>query len=382
MLTDLPQHAIDSLHKQLGEIGHAKAWVLVEEKDDLVEKFGQSVFNRARDVIDALSQQMGLSAKIYVGLIIDEQRDFQACAARLSKDEYCILIWVGAANSTLVSISRLLNTTVSAELFSVDIPVPHERATLEESDTFKAYRELSLLSVLDLGENLNDFRNRLALSALEWLVLHEFGHIVNGHLALGETISGMTYILENDPKNDRDKHITDQALEFDADCFANQFALRRALGRPLPGETADAADRGELIGRRFKSYVFAIMAIIRGFDRERFDVETLFNSDHPPGGVRMGYLLDQIAAFESGGNIDFSGIDVKDIAAKTAVSVERAIWEATGIHGNGGNLWAAMNVSEEQFRLPVLSRWAKIHPALNAAKLNPFKLAEPQYEPA
>ncbi|MFL5019702.1 MAG: hypothetical protein ACJ8EW_26640, partial [Rhizobium sp.] len=213
------------------------------------------------------------------------------------------------------------------------------------------------------------------------LVLHELGHIVNGHLALGKTVNGVTYILEYDLEADRNENITHQALEMDADCFANLFCVQGALTRRLSIDQIDTGDEGKRVEKRLQSYVFAVLAIIRGFDHAPFEIETLFDSDHPPGGVRMGYLLAQMLVMEKEGKIDFGGVNVKEATGKTAVSLERAISEATGIDGNGGNLLAAFAIGDS-FLAPVLSRWAKVYPELNAAKISPFKLAPPQYEPA
>lgn len=381
MLTDLPLRAIDEINATLAIIGYDEAWVLVEQRDDPITRIGQSLFKMARNLLDQMISDMQLSAKIHVCLVMDKGRDFQACAIRLGEDEYCIMIWLAAAIRTSASISRILSTSVSAEFFSADFPVSKNQLTSPMGDTFEAYAALSLLPILDLGTKLNEFRNQLDSTALEWLVLHELGHIVNGHLALGKTVNGVTYILEYDLEADRNENISHQALEMDADCFANLFCLQGALTRRLSIDQIDTGDEGKRVEKRLQSYVFAVLAIIRGFDYAPFEIETLFDSDHPPGGVRMGYLLAQMLMMEKEGKIDFGGVNVKEATGKTAVSLERAISEATGIDGNGGNLLAAFAIGDS-FLAPVLSRWAKVYPELNAAKISPFKLAPPQYEPA
>jgi hypothetical protein len=382
MLTDIPQNAIGEIHDNLKYWGYPNAQVLVEEHDDPVTLYGQRIFELSRDIVDNISKHMNLSVKIYVGLIIDQERDLQACAFQLHNDDYCILIWLATAKRIQASISRLLNTSIAAETFSADLPFPNDRAIPQVGVTFRPYIDLSMLPIAELGGKFDVFRNQLARSALEWLVLHELGHLVHGHLSTAIAVNGSTYILEQNPKNDRDKHLTDQTLEFDADCFANAYALHRALLRPLSIEPVDAVYSDELIEGRLKAYVFAVMAVVRGFDDAPFEVESLFDSDHPPGGVRMSYMLNHILKLKNAGKQDFGGINVSEIASKTTIAVERAIWEATGIQGNGGNWWQATQLHVDKFLMPVLSRWAKLYPELNAAKLTPFNLAPPQSPPA
>jgi hypothetical protein len=149
------------------------------------------------------------------------------------------------------------------------------------------------------------------------------------------------------------------------------------MRRSLPVE-----QDGPNLDLRVKVFVFGIMTIIRSFDDAPFEVETMFDSDHPPGGVRMGYLASLIATMELEKKVNFGGVEASKLAGETAITIEIAIEEATGMKSGGGNLLKAFEVGWDAFHVPVLSRWARLHDSLVTAKLTPFKLAPPQYPAA
>ncbi|MGR9190090.1 hypothetical protein [Rhizobium leguminosarum] len=380
MLTDLPNHWVGPINQLVKDLGYNGS-VLVADEGDPVSEHGKLVFKNTRHVVDNVIQHMALTAKIYVAVVIDADRSFQACAVRLGKDEFCIVMWMAATIRTSAAMSRLLATPAAAEFFSLSLQVSAVSDVAQGENTFAAYDAISLLPRIDLGDVGNSFRRYLEFMATEWLVMHEIGHIVNGHLAVGSTANGLTYILEQDPAADRDYNITSQALEVDADCFANMFCLQYSLGRPLDVEK-DEASQDEILVARLKPYLFSMLSVLRSFDHAPLKVETLFDSDHPPGCIRMSYLLAQMLTMQSETTIDFKGANLVEVGGLTAVTLERAISQATGINSQGGNFLPAVSIPDEVFRKPVLSRWARIYPELNAIKLTPFKLAPPQYPPA
>ncbi|MGR9420684.1 hypothetical protein [Rhizobium leguminosarum] len=380
MLTDLPNHWVGPINKLVQDLGYNGS-VLVADEGDPVSEHGKLVFKNTRHVVDNVIQHMALTAKIHVAVVIDADRSFQACAVRLGKDEFCIVMWMAATIRTSATMSRLLATPAAAEFFSLNLQASAVSDVAQGENTFAAYDAISLLPRIDLGEVGNSFRRYLEFMATEWLVMHEIGHIVNGHLAVGSTANGLTYILEQDPAADRDYNITSQALEVDADCFANMFCLQYSLGRPLDVEK-DGASQDEILVARLKPYLFSMLSVLRGFDHAPLRLETLFDSDHPPGCIRMSYLSAQMLTMQSEATIDFKGANLLEVGGLTAVTLERAISQATGINSQGGNFLPAVSIPDEVFRKPVLSRWARIYPELNAIKLTPFKLAPPQYEPA
>ncbi|RFB94485.1 hypothetical protein B5K08_09885 [Rhizobium leguminosarum bv. trifolii] len=375
MLTDLPDLAIKEIDATLKLLSF-RAHVLIEERDDFFTTLCRSLFSNARTIIDGVLAARDLSTKVYICLVVDADRQFQACAMQLNASEYCIMIWVAAPLNTMSITSRLLATPAARELFSLDFQISDPPGIAAGADTFAAYRALSLLPPVRLGGELDNLRMQIDYSAFQWLVLHEMAHILNGHLALGKDINGLTYILEDDPSSNYDENITYQALELDADCFANIVAIRQAIGRPLELEAINTVEG------RLKSYVFGILAIIRSFDAEPFEPSRIFQSDHPPGGIRMNYLMSQISTIELDKHVDFGGLNATDVAARTAICVENAISEATGVKGGGGNFQKAFDLGWEPFHVPVLSRWAKILPELNAKKITPRDLAPAQFDPA
>ncbi|MGO8079919.1 hypothetical protein [Rhizobium leguminosarum] len=380
MLTDLPKHWVPEINLLVKELGYTGE-VLVSDEGDAVSKIGANVFDVARQLIDSTLVGLKATATIYVAVVADAERSFQACAVELGGDEYCILIWLAAVARTSRALSRLLETPSSVDFFKLNVAAPKIETVPQGQDTFTAYQAISLLPNASLGETGDQFCSHLTSMALEWLVLHELGHIVNGHLAMGGSANDLRYILEENPSASQDENLTGQALEVDADCFANQHCLHRSLNRPNILDDS-AAHEADLLAGRLKAYLFSFLSILRSFEHSPFAIETMFHFDHPPGGIRMNYLLAQMLAIENEGKVNFKGVDLAEAAAATTAALERSISQATGINSQGGNFLSVISLSDDAFRKPVLSRWAKIYPELNAVKLTPGKLAPPQYPPA
>ncbi|HWV07888.1 hypothetical protein ACQZ6H_25860 [Agrobacterium fabrum] len=382
MLTDLPNAHISSINDLLRQLGF-NGLVLQTEGDDGVTFLARRYFTLCRKSIDKLTRKLEVRAKIYLCFILDSEKDLQACAVNLGEDEYCVAIWLAAPMRTIATITHLMSTSAIAQHFEYALGTYTNRAEATASDTFAAYRALGFEAPVDFDEPLKTFCSQIAYGAIEWLVYHELGHIINGHLELGKEFNGLTFILEDDPSDERDENLTSQALELDADCFATWLLLQLWLQTPVSIEEIhlgiSEADKQLL---RLRCFVFGVFAIVRGFDDHPFDVDTMFDFDHPPGVIRINYMIELIANTKRENKFPYTAEKIVEAALDTVVALEQSISQATGTTGGGGNVLTALTLGWKPFNAPVLSRWAKLYPILDKFKMGIGKLAAPQYPPA
>ncbi|PZP50013.1 MAG: hypothetical protein DI595_12240 [Agrobacterium fabrum] len=382
MLTDLPNAHISSINDLLRQLGF-NGLVLETEGNDSVTFLARRYFTLYRKSIDNLTRKLEVRAKIYLCFILDAEKDLQACAVNLGEDEYCVAVWLAAPMRTIATITHLMSTSAIAQHLEYALDTYTNRAEASASDTFAAYRALGFEAPVEFNEPLKTFCSQIAYGAIEWLVYHELGHIINGHLELGKEFNGLTFILEDDPSEERDENLTSQALELDADCFATWLLLQVRLQSPVAiEEILPSASEAEKELLRLRCFVFGVFSIVRGFDDHPVDVDTMFNSDHPPGVIRMNYMIDLIANTTIENKFPYKAEKIVEAALDTVVALEQSISQATGTKGGGRNVLTALELAWEPFNVPVLSRWAKLHPILDKFKMGIGKLAAPQYPPA
>lgn len=143
-----------------------------------------------------------------------------------------------------------------------------------------------------------DYSEQLLNSALQFLILHELGHIINGHVDLIEEWSGIPFISEmadTAEKSDISK-LDFQTLEFDADSFATNIGLQIIF---IQYKTKEQLQ--EHVQPFFKSledaiflWSFSTYAIFRFLDTNKYDFNGLDNYLHPYPGIRQHSVLDNI----------------------------------------------------------------------------------------
>jgi|GEM_PF-2540365 len=382
MVTDLPDAHIRTINDLLQQIGY-NAVVLETEGDDSVGYLAGRYYAFCRKSIDNLTRKLDVRAKIYLCFILDAEKDFQACAIRLGEGEYCVAVWLAAPSRTIATITQLMSTSAIAEHLEYELDTYTNRTEAMASDRFAAYTALGFEANVKFDDPLKTLRPQIAFGAIEWLVYHELGHIINGHLELGREWNGLTFILEDDRSKERDKNLTSQALENDADCFATWLLLQLRLQSPVAiEEIRPSTSEAEKALLRLRCFVFGVFSIVRGFDNHPFDVATVFDSDHPPGVIRMNYMIDLIATTTLENKFPYKAEKIVEAALDTVVALEQSISQATGTTGGGRDVVAALTLAWEPFNVPILSRWAKLYPILDKSKMGTGKLAAPQYPPA
>jgi len=297
---------------------------------------------------------------------------------QLGDGEYCIAIWAGSLISPQVAMSRLLRGNALAKAFN--LPIVEVAAQPEQlGDTYAAYQTLTMGRDLDLYENDKaraDALGRVSTMSFEWLVLHEYGHILNGHLAVGLNVSGIRMIVEVLPDRDEDELKTSHTLEYDADQFATLQSLQLWLKRG--GDGLAPIDDPVGVDQRIAVSMAGIYLMTRAFDDRTYGDTDLFRNDHPPGSVRAQFAGGLLATlWES----NPAKSRVVGVATDVLLGLEIAVAEATGIKPNAANILMALKWVDSGYMDTLWRRWARLRPLLQKSKLGTHNLAAAQRDP-
>lgn len=222
----------------------------------------------------------------------------------------------------------------------------------------------------------------MALSqfCIEFIMLHELGHIVNGHLRSGVLSTG--YIGESDAHFDEDIYLNSRCIEFDADCFAVQLCLRLAVFRP---EMSDPKWVGYPLAQKVDLSVLSMLAaisiVIFSMESNYVGPPGVFHDKtHPPAVLRNWTALRTAIAVLNKIQEDFGLIEfnITDVVTRAHVGVFLAISELSGCGLDYADLEIWDDVAKEHETLN-LKRWAKLRPKLAMAKFGTHNLAPAQY---
>lgn len=189
----------------------------------------------------------------------------------------------------------------------------------------------------------------LCLMALKFVVQHELGHLLNGHVGYLEALG--TPGLEVAPPSDAMGALERQTLEWDADALATKFTIFTTL------EESDEDPRP--LKERLLMWaisVYTFFHVLYGTDPGALD----FSRSHPPPSVRLKYAFMtgvQIAAAR--GKLDSFVALLPEVGRRC----EEAYAAISGRRHDAAGLAMAIRAADE--RLPHYHReWARLYPLL------------------
>lgn len=214
--------------------------------------------------------------------------------------------------------------------------------------------------------------------AFQWLVLHELGHIKNGHLRLGtQAAFGAVAFEKMERSHAFDRNITMHALEMDADMIASMETIVLLLTTDYSSTTA--ARVLSSAQSKATAFLLSIYALTRALDAHDWSIERLFHFTHPPALVRVDSIVGW--GFEWFPKFPQSEIDHvwwTETFGACALAVEEAI------SADRAELLKALQYYEGEsveYARKLLGRWAKIRPYLLPHLLG-GSLAPAQVDPA
>ncbi|QXX75764.1 hypothetical protein [Methylovirgula sp. HY1] len=259
-----------------------------------------------------------------------EHRAFNAFAHRTSKDIICLystplrVLW--SFFNAMMDNRQIFPWVDDVEVLGGTAPAP-------KGDLFFLRETLPLDAA---GAPFNPIRPRLARAlfdvAADFLLLHELGHLRNGHVALLQQRAGARPFREL-PYEEADKlEIPEaQALEFDADGFAVQKVFERVYkDNPFlefsKGLLKDhrLAEDGVHTASWYFTW-FAVYSVFRLFD-EAMEISEIPLRMQPPAALRQACLLPAVAAMT--GRSGWSGLSLQewvDLATDAGLEAERTL---------------------------------------------------------
>lgn len=256
----------------------------------------QIVDERARARLAAIADEYAAPGGVAFGFA--EHREFNALAERSSKDVICLY------SATVRTMWSLCNAVMTVrEIF----PWIDDIDRLGENQPPPPKGELFFIQqVSSASEEIEPIRRKLAAAlfdvAMDFALMHEVGHLWNGHVDLLHQKAGAQPFQEMHLiKGDHFALAEAQALEFDADSFAIQKLFARAYRENQFKEFSEGLMKdhrlpldGEHTATWFFTW-FAVYAFFRLFD-EACVVAEIDSRAHPPAALRQACLLSTIAA--------------------------------------------------------------------------------------
>jgi hypothetical protein len=325
---------------------------------------------------------------IYFDFVDDDMR-FNAVAIVLDGD-YFILVNAGA----IMAIPALFRNLFSLPHFARQIGDPSLEQEPSPRPARSAASDASVTQAMPHPERMPKCSvrckaaGRFSQTAMNFLLLHELGHIRNGHLlyffpgAAGQLTEAETF------PRDQVNHLPRHTLEKDADSHAIVHGVNEAIG--LTGSTR--SDDRKLSKALYATpeasllaYLLPIYALFRCFGRRPWTADTIWAGTHPPAAMRQYLLAPLVNAHLARNRQPFVQRDrTYEIARDVILEVERGLSTLTGASsdlsefGRAAELWPAYGRRLTEY-------WVTAFPDLDKLKLggrlappDPWRDAEPE----
>jgi hypothetical protein len=258
--------------------------------------------------------------------------------------------------------------------------VGNPKAEMEERATgasfFSPGSERTLCHVVPRCPQRQHFTVNLSSLAFYFLVMHEVGHLRNGHLDVLKN-SGIRELTEINPSNEftRDPLLR-QTLEIDADAYAADksigFAIERIGikadgGSPAVGAFHDAYADYE---RALRTLAFAVYVLFRIFGTRDYPAESIGTATHPLSWLRLRItfqVIGDLVARATNGLVrpeqfyDYAFESIVEAEESIAMISARPVdlhWVKAAFDPDGSQTSVAAHLAQ------ITEKWAEIRPVL------------------
>ncbi|MBY2949483.1 hypothetical protein [Rhizobium leguminosarum] len=255
-----------------------------------------------------------------------------------------IMPWVGKFDNSHVDPEPI---TAEDILFALDNRPPHPPGELDELRTKLAHLMTGI--------------------ALDFVFLHEMGHVWNGHTSLFRNRYGLRLTEIERGKKVPLSPIDRQTLEMDADCYAGRLMATYPTPEKdwLPVNPGWEKEFGEgstfLIIRNF-----AIYLAMRCFN-DAASLENIENSNYPPVALRQYFVMGTwfVALNKDTGR---DQAELIRLALPIIGAGELAFSLLTGNPVDDSGVKLAYSAEGIEYATSLLRNWAKLHPDLDPLK--------------
>jgi len=326
---------------------------------------------------------------IYFDFIDDGQ--FNAIATVL-EDDYLILVTSGA----VVSLPTLFRNLFSLPQFLPDVGDPSVETEVPPVSIGSASHHGSVVDAMPYPERLpncsirSSAAARFSQTAMNFLLLHELGHIRNGHLryplpgATGQ-LAEMEAVSQGEGEA-----LARHTLENDADSHAVVHGVNETRRLTGPSRADDRTLDEAMYATSEASlyaYLLPIYALLRCFSRGTWTADTIWTSTHPPPAMRQYLLAPLVDAHLSRRNRPFVPREkIYEIAGDVIAQTERGLSALTGSRPDlaefdrAAKLWPSYGRQLTEY-------WITAFPTLETLKLggrlappDPWRDGDPELE--
>ena len=252
-----------------------------ELKQNSLSNFLISCRKIGLDIIDELKRNNPQLPDIHIDFI--DNNSFNACAFK--KDN---IYFIGINTNTFFILYLF---------FSYILSFPEILSNIGNSENETAPKNVNLNYIKEPIKPKDKLRQAysegLIYFAVQFLICHELGHILNGHIDLIEKWTDIPFISEMVSYDKESKFLDSQTLELDADCYAANIGIKSIIGR-----YEDKMNLNKDIQPYFNSledalflWTFSIYTLFRFLGNTVYDFNKLENYRHPYPGFRQEYIL-------------------------------------------------------------------------------------------
>lgn len=316
----------------------------------------------AADIISSLAGERPPDCSIYLAILEDTRPVSFAC--HLSDEDYVVAISPSQLDSIVVSCCFVSSIKDIAQLFNMGNIDP--LFDVEELVNILRHSHVEL----DVSKNLSE-PNLLILISFGLLVLHEYAHIIFGHLKFLEASANFSEFFS--PEH---VAITRQTLELDADCLAIGRSLKYLFAVVSYGINP------HLISQE---HAIAASLILNGIMFSSINTAPLHDhkllytdNNHPASLARFGMTNAHVfsALIESGYDLDTPEVKRMALLAHQAAGCLQSWRSGISLRARvgEGNL-LEYSKAEKSYADDLERRWNRIRPILTDLKITIGNLA-------
>lgn len=316
------------------------------------------------------SQSIGAAAKVvneeyFIGINLGTFAVIETLFDRMCASKN-ILTEFGEADTELESVKMLNPVLINFEKFLVQWnkqePLPYPK-----------------------NENRVMLSKLLAGFALIHVVMHEYAHILHGHVDFSNSKFGISYldhcvsVYFDENGNKKLDPLTSQTLEFDADIFATTRGIQRIQESVKTNYTFNEVVRPFYIDLNTTLYLwcFSVYSLFRLFGDTLPSVQDLPDLSHPPAPLRQMInfkcIMHKIYPTETYDEFGEEYIGLEKAIYRAAGDVERAFNEISESPKDASAfLYIIHNAEYQQQFNQYSSQWAVLRPLLEDFAFRPL----------
>jgi len=324
-----------------------------------------SLLEDCRNVVKAIRAADPRTPDAYINLINNSQLN---AAVTKYKGKYLIGINVGVIFLIEATFLRMMsNPNILPEFGDISKEITPEKIYNAQFTCFEHYRNVIEIDrkKIPIPKDINRYQLGMLLSCFvtRFLVAHEYGHILCGHVGYGDSLFesfSLTEYFNTSPIGNKLHPLTSQPLEMCADLYAFNVGINNIL-LALKEKKAGIKNGAEIffngLENSLKLWLFSIYSFCRLFGMYSFEINLLKDYSHPPAPVRSMFYFRWLEAQLITKKSALASIIVQNIVDDVIDSVEKAFAEISEQEYNLSFLNSASKLEIVEHELLIMENW-------------------------